>query len=132
VGKYTYFPARCVFSKPFCPPLCSPHSYCCFPTFKLPRVHYSGNIMCVTLMCLRLFNSVVPGTQDHYRFFHILYILSITNHSSIWNIDTYGQDMQQACEYVLYIYIYTYVNIQYIYVYTHTHTKLYAEYFKGG
>ena len=42
----------------------------------------SSNIMCVTLTSLRLFKSVIPGTQDHYRFFHILYILSITDHFS--------------------------------------------------
>ena len=55
--------------------------------------------LCVLLRGLRLFNCVAPSTQDHYRFYHILYILWITNLSSIWNIVTYGQDMQKACEY---------------------------------
>jgi hypothetical protein len=87
----------------------------------LLHVPYSGNIMCVTLMCRRLFNGVVPGTQNHDRFFFILYILSRTNHSSIWNIATNGQDVQQACEYDIYTYMYIYsICIYTVYVYTHT------------
>jgi hypothetical protein len=85
--KYEYFPARCVFEviAVFLSLLSTflvPFSYLQTASHVL-HVSYSGNIMCGTLMCLRLFSGVVSGTQVHYRFFHILYMLSLTSYSSI-------------------------------------------------
>ena len=118
-------PARCVFSKPFALALhVFSAAFLASNCLTSASCFLHGNIMCVTVMSLSLFYGVIPGTQDRYRFFHFLYMLSkpIIFPSQIF--PHMGKTCSKHTHVSTYIYIYIYTPHT-TNTHTHTHTHLF-------